>query len=124
GPFERERRLDSATVELVLSLGTFRSMDRLTLFRRFRSIVEEFQHPASHAALHRMLAEGVSLEELEEANQLRCLWRDSSWLWAHNRSALSVWHVRRSLSQRLAFGWPTAIRLIRTYGQVEAERSM
>lgn len=120
----KERRLDGTAADLVLSLGAFRSSDRRTLFHRFRTVVEEFQHPASHAALHRLLAEGYSLEEIEEAAHLRCFWRDQPWLWAEKRVALSAWNVRRSPSQRLAFGWPTAIRLVRTFGLVESERAM
>jgi len=120
----RERRLDGAAADLVLSLGAFRSADRRALYRRFRTVVEDFQHAASHAALHRLLAEGASLEEIEEAAQLRCLWRDQPWLWAQKRSERSAWSVRRSSSQRLAFGWPTAVRLVRTFGLVKAERAM
>ncbi len=120
----RSRRLDGAAANLVLSLGAFRSSDRRALYRRFRTIVEEFQHPASHAALHRMLAQGASLEEIEEAAHLRCLWRDQPWLWAEKRHTLAAWSVRRKPSQRLAFGWPTAIRLVREFGLVEAECSM
>lgn len=120
----RERRLDGAAADLVLSLGAFRSADRRALHRRFRTVVEEFRHPASHAALHRLLAEGASLEEVEEATQLRCFWRDQPWLWAQKRFVLSSWSVRRSPSQRLAFGWPTAMRLVRTFGLVETERAI
>tara|TARA_R100000935_G_scaffold58904_1_gene99385 strand:+ start:6011 stop:7666 length:1656 start_codon:yes stop_codon:yes gene_type:complete len=121
---EKERRLDGVAADLVLSLGTFRSSDRRSLFHRFRAVIEEFQHPASHAALHRLLAEGCSLEEIEEAAQLRCFWRDQPWIWAEKRAALSAWNVRRSPSKRLAFGWPTAMRLIRTFGLVESESAM
>lgn len=120
----RDRRLDGVAADLVLALGSFRTADRRALYGRFRTIVDEFQHPASHAALHRMLAQGASLEEIEEAAQLRCIWRDQPWLWAEKRSALSSWNVRRAPSQRLAFGWPTAMRLVRIFGLVEAERSM
>jgi hypothetical protein len=116
--------LDGVAADLVLALGSFRTSDRRALYGRLRTIVEEFQHPATHAALHRMLAQGASLEEIEEAAQLRCIWRDQPWLWAEKRSALASWNVRRALSQRLAFGWPTAIRLVRIFGLVEAERSM
>lgn len=121
---EKERRLEGVAADLVLSLGAFRSSDRRILFHRFRTVVEEFQHPASHAALHRLLAEGCSLEEIEEAAQLRCFWRDQPWIWAEKRAALSAWNVRRSPSQRLAFSWSTAIRLVRTFGLVESECAM
>ncbi len=120
----RERRLDGAAADLVLSLGAFRSADRRALHRRFRTVVDEFRHHASHAALHRLLAQGASLEEIEEGTQLRCFWRDQPWLWAQKRFVLSSWSVRRSPSQRLAFGWPTAIRLVRTFGLVETERAI
>ena len=120
----RDRRLDGAAAELVLSLGAFRVADRRGLHRRFRTVVEEFQHPASHAALQRLLGQGASLEDIEEAAQLRCLWRDQPWLWAEKRSAMSSWNVRRSPVQRLAFGWPTAIHLVRTFGLIEAARAM
>lgn len=120
----RERKLDVAAANLVLSLGAFRIADRRELHRRFRAVVEEFQHPASHAALHRLLSAGISLEEIEEASQLRCIWRDQPWLWAEKRSVLSNWTVRRGLVHRLAFGWPTAVRLVRRFGLVEAERAM
>ena len=120
----RDRRLDAAAAELVLSLGAFRVADRRGLHRRFRTVVEEFQHPASHTALRRLLGEGASLEDIEEAAQLRCLWRDQPWLWAEKRSAMSSWSVRRSPVQRLAFGWPTAIRLVRTFGLIETARAM
>lgn len=120
----RDRRLDGVAAELVLSLGALRSADRQALHRRFRTVVHEFPHPASHAALLRLLAEGIGLEEIEEAAQLRCVWRDQAWLWAEKRVATGVWSVRRRASQRLAFGWPTAVRLLRTFGLVECERAM
>lgn len=120
----RERKLDAAAANLVLSLRAFRIADRRALHRRFRAVVEKFQHPASHAALHRLLSAGISLEEIEEASQLRCVWRDQPWLWAEKRYALSSWNVRRSLVHRLAFGWPSAVRLVRRFGLVEAERAM
>jgi hypothetical protein len=37
---------------------------------------------------------------------------------------MSSWNVRRSPVQRLAFGWPTAIHLVRTFGLIEAARAM
>lgn len=123
-PTARDQRLDGVAADLVLGLGAFRSSERRALHRRFRAVLEEFPHHASHLALHRLLRTGASLEEIEEAAILRRLWLEQPWLWGQKRRVLGAWEVWRNPGQRLSFGWPTALRLVRAFGIVEAERSL
>jgi hypothetical protein len=123
-PSARDQRLDGVAADLVLGLGAFPSSERRALHRRFRAILEEFPHHSSHLALHRLLRAGASLEEIEEAASLRRLWLDQPWLWGQKRRFLRAWEVRRNPGQRLAFGWPTALRLVRVFGIVEAEQAL
>jgi hypothetical protein len=120
----RGQRLDGVAADLVLGLGAFPSSERRSLHRRFRAILEEFPHHSSHLALHRLLKTGASLEEIEEAASLRRIWLDQPWLWGQKRRVLRSWEVWRNTGQRLAFGWPTALRLIRVFGIVESERAL
>lgn len=123
-PSARDQRLDGVAADLVLGLGAFPSSERRALHRRFRAVLEEFPHHSSHLALHRLLRAGASLEEIEEAASLRRLWLDQPWLWGQKRKVLRAWEVWRNSGQRLAFGWPTALRLVRVFGIVEAEQSV
>lgn len=123
-PSARDQRLDGVAADLVLGLGAFPSSERRALHRRFRAVLEEFPHQSSHLALHRLLRAGASLEEIEEAASLRRLWLDQPWLWGQKRRILRAWEVWRNPSQRLAFGWPTALRLVRVFGIVEAEQAV
>lgn len=123
-PSARDQRLDGAAADLVLGLGAFPSSERRALHRRFRAVLEEFPHHSSHLALHRLLRAGASLEEIEEAASLRGLWLDQPWLWGQKRRVLRAWEVWRNPGQRLAFGWPTALRLVRVFGIVEAEQAL
>lgn len=123
-PSARDQRLDGVAADLVLGLGAFPSSERRALHRRFRAILEDFPHHSSHLALHRLLAAGASLEEIEEAANLWRLWLDQPWLWGQKRRALRAWEVWRNPGQRLAFGWPTALRLVRVFGIVEAEQAL
>jgi hypothetical protein len=123
-PSARDHRLDGVAADLVLGLGAFPSSERRALHRRFRAVLEEFPHHSSHLALHRLLAAGASLEEVEEAASLRSLWLDQPWLWGQKRRFLRAWEVWRNPSQRLAFGWPIALRLVRVFGIVEAEQAL
>ena len=123
-PTGRALRLDGAAADLVLALGAFPTTERRALHRRFRAILEDFPHHSSHLALHRLLAAGASLEEIEEAASLRHLWLEQPWLWGQKRRILRAWEVWRNPSQRLAFGWSAALRLVRIFGIVEAEQSL
>ena len=116
-PSARDQRLDGVAADLVLGLGAFPSSERRALHRRFRAVLEEFPHQSSHLALHRLLRAGASLEEIEEAASLRRLWLDQPWLWGQKRRILRAWEVWRNPGQRLAFGWPTALRLVRVFGK-------
>lgn len=120
----RDQRLDGVAADLVLGLGAFPTSERRALHRRFRTVLEEFPHHSSHLALHRLLRAGASLEEIEEAASLRRLWLDQPWLWGQKRRVLRAWEVWRNPGQRLAFGWPTALRLVRVFGIVEAEQAL
>lgn len=123
-PSARDQRLDGVAADLVLGLGAFPSSERRALHRRFRIVLEEFPHHSSHLALHRLLRAGASLEEIEEAASLRRLWLDQPWLWGQKRRVLRAWEVWHNPGQRLAFGWPTALRLVRVFGIVEAEQAL
>lgn len=120
----RDQRLDGVAADLVLGLGAFASSERRALHRRFRAVLEEFPHHSSHLAFHRLLRTGASLEEIEEAASLRTIWLEQPWLWGQRRRVLRSWEVWRNPSQRLAFGWPTALRLVRVFGVVESERAL
>ena len=123
-PSARDQRLDGVAADLVLGLGAFASSERRALHRRFRVVLEEFPHHSSHLALHRLLRAGASLEEIEEAASLRRIWLDQPWLWGQKRRFLRAWEVWCNPGQRLAFGWPTALRLVRVFGIVEAEQAV
>ena len=123
-PSARDQRLDGVAADLVLGLGAFPSSERRALHRRFRVVLEEFPHHSSHLALHVLLRSGASLEEIEEAASLRRIWLDQPWLWGQKRRFLRAWEVWRNPGQRLAFGWPTALRLVRVFGIVEAEQAV
>jgi len=120
----RHLRLERVAADLVMELGAFLASERRALHRRFREIVEEFPHPASHQALRRLLKAGASFEEIEEAASLRLLWLEQPSLWGQKRFVVSSWEVLRNPGQRLAFGWSTALRLVRVFGIVEAERAL
>lgn len=116
--------LDDYAARLVSQMGIIKLDERSQLQRRFRAIIDEFPFSSSYRALSRLVSTGNSLEELEDACELKCLWRDSPWLWSHRKfnRRLRTWETEYRPSYRSALTWKLALKLINRVGRVEAER--
>mgnify|MGYP001313731543 CR=1 FL=1 len=119
-----EWRLEKYAAEIVLASPVLRARDRGPLSRRVRAILEEFPFAASAAALKRIAANGATIEELEDACYLKCVWRDSSWLWLQRRydRIQQIWKSEVTAGLKNNLTWITALRFVRGHGVSEAER--
>lgn len=119
-----DRQLDDYAARLVIQMQILSLDERARLQRRFKAILEEFPFSASYKALSRLVKAGASLEELEDACEIKCLWREAPWLWLHRRfnRIQRAWVVEAHASCRSALSWKLALKLIRQVGLPEAER--
>lgn len=121
------RQLDGYAARLVSQMPVIKLDERSLLQRRFKAILEEFPFFTSYKALSSLVSAGVSLEELEEACELKCLWREAPWLWSHrlrNRLLGGAWETQERSTYRNALSWRLAITLIGSVGRPEAERKL
>ncbi|MBC6442343.1 MAG: hypothetical protein GDA53_04305 [Rhodobacteraceae bacterium] len=121
-----DRQLDEYAATLVSRMWGIRLGERTRLHGRFRAILAEFPFSASYRALLRLISAGNSFEEVEEACDLKCLWRESPWLWSHRRFNRMqwAWEISERSTYRSALSWNLAVDLIRQVGRVEAERRL
>lgn len=120
------QKLDEYAARLVSQLPSIRLAERVHLKSRLKAVLEEFPFSASYRALAELVISGNSIEEIEDACELKCLWRDSPWLWSHRRfnRMQRSWQTEESLTYRSALTWKLAMELIRRFGRVEAERNI
>ncbi|QCP85157.1 hypothetical protein EYE35_05545 [Cereibacter sphaeroides] len=118
------QKLDEYAARLVSQMRSIKLDERSRLHGRLKVILEEFPFSATYRALLRLLNEGTTLEDLEDAFELKCLWRESPWLWAHRRfnRMQQGWETEGRSNYRNALSWKLAIELILRVGRVEAER--
>lgn len=118
------RQLDDYAARLVSQIHSIKLNDRVWLQGRLKAILEEFPFSASYRALSRLVNAGNSLEELEDACELKCLWREAPWLWSHRRfnRMQRAWETEERSTYRSALSWKLAMELINRVGRVEAER--
>lgn len=118
--------LDDYAARLVSHMSIIKLDQRTLLQGRFKAVLEEFPFSSSYRALLRLVQAGYSLEELEDACELKCLWRESSWLWSHRKfnRMQSAWVTEEQPSYRSALSWKLALALIHRVGLVEAERKI
>ncbi|SEO90615.1 hypothetical protein SAMN04490248_115116 [Salinihabitans flavidus] len=116
--------LDDYAARLVSQMRIIKLDERSVLQGRLKAILEEFPFSSSYRALSRLVRAGKSLEELEDACELKCLWRDSPWLWSHRKfnRMQRAWETEERSSYRSALSWKLALALIHRVGRVEAER--
>ena len=121
-----DRQLDDYAARLVGQMQIIKLDERSRLHRRFKAILEEFPFSASYKALSSLISAGVSLEELEDACALKCLWREAPWLWSHRlfNRLLGAWETEERSTYRSALSWRLAISLIGSVGRPEAERKL
>lgn len=121
-----DRQLNDYAARLVGQMQIIKLDERSRLHKRFKAILEEFPFSASYKALSSLISAGVSLEELEDACELKCLWREAPWLWSHrlfNRLS-GAWETEERSTYRSALSWRLAISLIGSVGRPEAERKL
>lgn len=120
------RQLHDYAAKLVSHMPSIKLHERARLQSRFKAILEEFPFSASYKALVRLVNGGISLEELEDACEIKCLWREAPWLWSHRRfnRMQRAWETEERLSYRSALTWKLAIELIGRVGRPEAERKI
>lgn len=118
--------LDDYAARLVSQMRALRLDQRSMLLARLKSVLEEFPFSSSYRALSGLVQAGNSLEELEDACELKCLWREAPWLWSHRKfnKMQSAWETEERPSYRSALTWKLALTLIHRVGRVEAERRM
>lgn len=116
--------LDDYAARLVSQMRIIKLDQRSLLQGRLKAVLEEFPFSSSYRALSRLVQAGCSLEELEDACELKCLWRESPWLWSHRKfnRMQRAWETEERLSYRSALSWKLALALIHRVGRVEAER--
>ncbi|MBC7284438.1 hypothetical protein [Hoeflea sp.] len=116
--------LDDYAARLVSQMRIIKLDQRALLQGRFKAVLEEFPFSSSYRALSRLVQAGNSLAELEDACELKCLWRESPWLWSHRKfnKMQRAWETEERSSYRSALSWKLALTLIRRVGRAEAER--
>lgn len=116
--------LDDYAARLVSQMRTIRLDQRSLLQRHWKALLEEFPYWSSYKALSRLVQAGNSLGELEDACELKCLWRESPWLWSHRKfnRMQRTWETEGRSSYRSALSWKLALTLIHRVGRMEAER--
>mgnify|MGYP000320575380 FL=1 len=120
------RQLEDYTAKLVSQMPSIKLDERSRVQSRFKAILEEFPFSASYRALSRLVSAGVSLEALEDACELKCLWREAPWLWSRRlfNKMQRTWETEERATYRNALTWKLAIELIRAVGRPEAERKI
>lgn len=120
----QEWRLEEYAAQIVLATPILKLHERGPLSRRVRAILEEFPFAATAVALKRLASDGASIDELEDACCLKCVWRDSSWLWLQRRynRMQRGWRLEVNAKLKNNLTWITALRFIRRYGVDESER--
>lgn len=117
-------QLDDYAARLVSQMRIIRLDQRPLLQKRWKAVLEEFPFPSSYRALSRLVRAGTGLGELEDACDLKCLWRESPWLWSHRKfnKMQRAWETEERSNYRNALSWKLALTLIHRVGRVEAER--
>ncbi len=115
--------LDDYAARLVSQMRIITLGQRPLLHERLKAVLEEFPFASSYRALSRLVQAGFSLEALEDACELKCLWRESPWLWSHRKfnKMQRAWETEIRSSYRSALSWKLALALIHRVGRVEAE---
>lgn len=118
------QRLDDYAARLVSQMRIIELHQRSLLQRRWKAILEEFPFSSSYRALSRLVHAGNSLRELEDACELKCLWREAPWLWSHRKfnKMQRAWETEERSNYRSALTWKLALTLIHRVGRTEAER--
>lgn len=118
--------LDDYAARLVSQMRIIKLDQRSLLQGRLKAVLEEFPFSSSYRALSRLVQAGNSLEELEDACELKCLWREAPWLWSHRKfnRMQRAWETEERSSYRSALSWKLALALIHRVGRVEAERKI
>ena len=118
--------LDDYAARLVSQMRIITLDQRSLLQGRLKAVLEEFPFSSSYRALSRLVQAGNSLEELEDACELKCLWREAPWLWSHRKfnRMQRAWETEERSSYRSALSWKLALALIHRVGRVEAERKI
>ncbi|MFD1883553.1 hypothetical protein [Paracoccus pacificus] len=118
--------LDDYAARLVSQMRIVKLDQRSLLQSRLKAVLEEFPFSSSYRALSRLVQAGNSLEELEDACELKCLWREAPWLWSHRKfnRMQRAWETEERSSYRSALSWKLALALIHRVGRVEAERKV
>lgn len=121
-----DERLDRMAAELVIRLDQIHINNQKNLHRRFRDILIEFPHATSHAALIRLLSDSATLEDLEDACALKCLWRDCNWLWLQRRydKLQNLWDIQQTSTFRHSMSWKVARSILKKHTLIEAEASL
>lgn len=120
------QKLDEYAARLVSQMPSIRLAERARLKSRLKAILEEFPFSASYRAIAELVISGNSIEDIEDACELKCLWRESSWLWSRRRfnRMQRSWQTEESMIFRSALTWKLAMELIHRFGRVEAERNI
>ena len=123
-PITDSGQLDDYAARLVNQMRSIKLDERSRLHGRSKAILEEFPFSASYRALLSLVNDGNSLEELEDACELKCLWREAPWLWSRRRfnKMQRAWQTEVRTTYRNALSWKLAMELISRVGRVEAER--
>ncbi|AHD03177.1 hypothetical protein [Leisingera methylohalidivorans] len=118
--------LDEYAARLVSQMRIIKLAERALLQGRWKAVLEEFPFSSSFRALSRLVQAGISLGELEDACELKCLWRESPWLWSHRKfnRMQRAWEIDERSSYRSALSWKLALALVHRVGRAEAERKI
>lgn len=119
-------RLEQFAASLVGQIDGVSSQRRVAFKNRFRAILEEFPFDASYRAMASLLKRGVAIENLEDACELKCIWRESPWLWLARRfdRMRRAWVIESYPVNRNGLTWLLAIRLIEENGFSDAARKI
>lgn len=111
-----ERGVEEKASFLMGEIAILRQQDAESVFDRCLLLLEHFPHYASYMAMRRLLASGLTLDDLEEVARLKLEWRDDPTLWLTR----SKGEFHRKPLLKTALSWKTAAALVERFGIIEA----
>ena len=121
-PLEQGKIVEYAS-RLTSRITSYQSKDRRRIYAFFISILGDFPFYQSYAAIERLIAKDVQIDQIRDAYAVKLLWMTNPNIWSsrrYNRMENS-WSVSRNLKLKNSMSWQLAADLVSSLTPNELE---